>query len=397
MSILTLNSGSSSLKFALFEEPACDELASGLVDWRGSGENITLTLRSPAIGERRSCAEVADYGEAVGWILRSLVEDTLDKPVRIVGHRVVHGGTEFRQTTRIDERISQSLERISNLAPLHNPPALATIEAAQAALPDAPQIAVFDTAFFANLPPRAFLYPVPYEWYQQYGIRRFGFHGISHAYCTARATELLGRHDPAPLRLIICHLGNGCSATAVRDGRPVATTMGFTPLEGLMMGTRSGSIDPGILIHLMQQQGFDADRLEESMNRRSGLLGVSGNSSDFREVEQAADAGNERARLAIEMFADRVRSTIGSLAVSLGGVDALIFTAGIGEHSSTLRSRVCGGLQCLGLHLDADKNQCRPADCDIATTQSAGRILIIRTREEQMIAREAQRLFTHPT
>ena len=394
MSILILNAGSSSLKFALFDQAARDELASGVVDWRGSREKATLTFRSPAIRDNRSATDVADYGEAVRWILGSLVDHELEEAVHVVGHRVVHGGSEFRQTTLIDERVSQSLERISKLAPLHNPPALTTIKATRTTLPDAAQIAVFDTAFFASLPPSAFLYPVPYEWYEHYGIRRFGFHGISHAYCTARAAELLGRRHSESLRLIICHLGNGCSATGVRDGSAVATTMGFTPLEGLMMGTRSGSIDPGILIYLQRQQGFDADRIEESLNRQSGLLGVSGISSDFREVERAADAGNARARLATEMFADRIRSTIGSLAVSLGGVDALVFTAGIGEHSSTLRSQVCDGLQCLGLHLDADKNQNSQADCDVATIQSTGRILIIQTREEQMIAREAQRLLT---
>ena len=236
------------------------------------------------------------------------------------------------------------------------------------------------------------IYPVPYEWYEQYGIRRFGFHGISHAYCAGRAAELLDRKHDDSLRLIVCHLGNGCSATAVSGGRPLATTMGFTPLDGLMMGTRSGSIDPGILTYLLQHEGFDADRLEEDLNRRSGLLSVSGVSSDLRDIERAADAGNARARLAIEMFTDRIRSTIGSFAVLPGGVDALVFTAGIGEHSPGIRSDVCEGLQSLGLHLDAVRNRSALADCDIATSQSPGRILLIHTREEQMIAREAQRL-----
>lgn len=393
MSILSLNAGSSTLKFALFDSIARDELAGGTVDWRGSGETATLTFRSPATDEYQSSTEVAGYGDAVDWILRALTENGFDHAIDVAAHRVVHGGTEFRQTTLIDEQVRRSLGETSKLAPLHNPPALTTIEATRKALPDAAQVAAFDTAFFADLPVRACMYPVPYEWYEQYGIRRFGFHGISHSYCSLRAAELLGRQNDASLRLVICHLGNGCSATAVRGGQPIATTMGFTPLEGLMMGTRSGSIDPGILIYLLQQQGFDADQLEKSLNRRSGLLGVSGVSSDFRQVEQAAQSGDERAQLSIEMFADRIRSKIGSLAVTLGGVDALVLTAGIGEHARTLRSRVCDGLQCLGVDLDNDRNQGAPLpDHDIATDRSPVRVLVIRTREEQMIAGEAHRL-----
>lgn len=391
MSILALNAGSSTLKFSLFDDLALEELAAGVVDWGGDRDTATLSLRSPRTEEQRR-ADVANYGDAVGWILQSISASAADEAVRVVGHRVVHGGTEFRQPVRIDEHVSATLKQVSRLAPLHNPPALETIEAAQSALPETPQVAVFDTAFFADLPPRAFLYPVPYAWYEQYGVRRFGFHGISHAYCAARAATLLSRENDASLRLVICHLGNGCSTTAVRGGQAVATTMGFTPLEGLMMGTRSGSIDPGILIYLLQQQGFDGDRLDECLNRRSGLLGVSGVSSDFRDLEQAAASGNDRARLAIDMFADRVRSTIGSFVVSLGGVDGLVLTAGIGEHSATLRSQVCEGLECLGLRLDADRNERGRADGDIAADASAGRILLIRTREEQRIAQEARRL-----
>jgi acetate kinase len=387
MSILVLNAGSSTLKFALFDAGARDELAGGSADWRCDGSPAVLSRPAPGAAPLDR-TDVMDYAGAVGWILESIPDDT----IRVVGHRVVHGGTEFRQSMVIDEQIQRSLEQASRLAPLHNPPALETIAAARSALPDVPHVAVFDTAYFADLPPPAFLYPVPYEWYEQYGIRRFGFHGISHAYCAGRAAEMLGRAEDASLRLVIGHLGSGCSATAVRGDHAVATTMGFTPLEGLMMGARSGSIDPGILLYLLREQGFEADRLEESLNRRSGLLGVSGISSDFRDVERAATEGNERARLAIDMFAGRVRSAIGSLAVSLGGVDALVFTAGIGEHSATLRSQVCAGLECLDLHLDVDRNERCSADCDVATPQSAGRILVIHTREEQRIAQDARRV-----
>ena len=394
--ILVFNAGSSTLKFAIFDDAARVELASGLVDWRGESDTATLSCRSQQLGERRDNANVAEFSEAVGWILDSLTEHLCGTSIRVVAHRVVHGGVEFSGTTLIDEGVCRLLQQVGQLAPLHNPPALTTIDAARTALPDTAQVAAFDTAFFANLPPRAFIYPVPYDWHEQYGIRRFGFHGISYAYCARRAAELLNRqHDPA-LRLVICHLGNGCSATAVRGEHPIATTMGFTPLDGLMMGTRCGGIDPGILMYLLQQHGVSVEQLEASLNRRSGLLGVSGISSDFRQVEEAAIAGNERARLAIEMFGDRIRSTVGSLAVTLGGVDALVFTAGIGEHSATIRSNVCEGLGCLGIHLDDQKNRNGQADSDIATSQSSARILLIRTREELMIAREARRLLSSP-
>ena len=389
MSILVLNAGSSTLKFSLYDDSAGDQLASGIMTLRGGGQATAMRWNCGGIEQTYSEADIADYGDAVGWILRLLKSSGHDEPIQAVGHRVVHGGTEFRQATLIDEHVRESLQRLSRLAPLHNPLALTTIEAAQAMIPRAAQVAVFDTSFFADLPMRAFLYPLPYEWYEQYGIRRFGFHGISHACCAVRAAELLQRQDDSSLRLVICHLGNGCSATAVHGGRPVATTMGFTPLDGLMMGTRSGSVDPGILMHLIEHEGFTAAQLDDDLNRQSGLLGVSGISSDFRQVEQAAVAGNERANLAIEMFADRIRSTVGSLAVTLGGIDGLVFTAGIGEGSAALRSRVCRGLECLGLQLDEGKNEANQSDSEIATEQSSGRILVLQTREETAIARVA--------
>lgn len=393
MSVLVLNAGSSTLKFSLFDSTACEELASGLVDWRGHDQTAILQFRSPAAGKKQSTLKVADCGEAAGKILDALRDNGFDEPIDVVGHRVVHGGTEFCQTTLINDDIVRSLQRISELAPLHNPSASTTIEAMRNAFPQATHVAVFDTSFFATLPRRATIYPVPYDWFEEYGIRRFGFHGISHAYCASRAAELLGRQDDANLRLIICHLGNGCSATAVKGGHPITTSMGFTPLEGMMMGTRSGSIDPGILLHLIQKEGLTVAQINESLNQQSGLLGVSGVSSDFREIEKAADGGNQRAQLAIELFADRIRSTIGAFAVTLGGIDALIFTAGIGEHSATLRSRVCEGLECLNVQLDERKNRDPVDDTDLAMDSSASRILRIHTREEQMIAREAQRLF----
>jgi acetate kinase len=248
---------------------------------------------------------------------------------------------------------------------------------------------VFDTAFFVEQPPERFLYPVPLSWYADWGIRRFGFHGISHHYCTLRAAEILGRKDA---RLVICHLGNGCSASAVRAGEALTCTMGFTPLEGLMMGTRCGSIDPAIVLYLLRRGLLSAEQIEDALLHRSGLLGVSGASSDFRAVETAANQGHDRARLALRLYADRVRSTIGALAVNMGGLDALVFTAGVGEHSSALRGDVCRGLECLGVRLnDSANTACKP-DADVAATDSLCRVLVMHTREEMLIAREAHRL-----
>ena len=266
---------------------------------------------------------------------------------------------------------------------------LEAIEASQEALPAAVHVAVCDTAFFASIPPAAFLYPVPYEWYRDWGIRRFGFHGTSHAYCTERAAELM-QCDVKRLRLVICHLGQGSSATAVQGGVAVTNTMGFTPMEGFMMGTRSGSVDPGILIFVQRAHGLRADEVDHILNEKSGLLGISGLTSDFRQLEAAAASGHERAKLALDMYAYRVRVMVGGLAATLGGVDALVFTAGIGENSTWLRSEVCRGLECLGIHLDAEKNRTLKADCDIASPESPGRVLVLHTREDYLIARQAR-------
>jgi acetate kinase len=394
MSILVINAGSSSLKFGLFNASAEHSLASGLIDWTAEPGKAGLVIRPREGPELRSRVDVADHRGAVTHAVRFLAESKalVQEPgIEVVGHRVVHGGTVFRDSVRIDSSVKAALAGLAELAPLHNPPALEAIEAAQASLPDRPQVAVFDTAFFAHLSPRAYVYPVPYEWYTEWGVRRFGFHGISHAYCTGRAGELLGR-DSDGRRLVICHLGNGCSATAVHAGRAIATSMGFTPMEGLMMGTRAGSVDSGVLLYVQRQRGLTAEQVDNALNHASGLRGVSGVSGDFRQVEAAAGQGNERARLALDIYADRVRATIGALAVTLGGVDALVFTAGVGENSASLRAAACAGLECLGLHLDDGRNKASKPDTDVATTDSRGRILVIHTEEELLIAREARRV-----
>jgi acetate kinase len=390
MSLLVFNAGSSTLKFSLFEAATFGERAEGTIDWKQGSARAVVSLRLGAEKPTRHEAPVGDYHAAVELVLRLLADSIGADPITACGHRIVHGGERLRASTLIDAGVKQALADLRELAPLHNPPALAGMEAAEAALPGVGQVGVFDTAFFQTLTRARFLYPVPQAWYDDWGIRRFGFHGISHAYCAGRAAELLpGRPD---LRLIICHLGNGCSASAVRSGQAVDTTMGFTPMEGLMMGTRAGSLDAGVLLYLLRTRRLGQEALEQALNHESGLFGVSCVSADFRQVAGAAETGNERARLAITMYADRVRSAIGALAATLGGVDAVVFTAGVGENSANLRAEVCRGLECLGIHLDGERNQtCRP-DADIAKPDGPVRILIVHTRENLVIAREAWRL-----
>lgn len=391
--ILAFNSGSSNLKFGCFDAHTLRSLAAGSIDWSGGARSAVVVDGDGAEIFRRETV-IDGHGAAVQESLRLLkVAGVVPaaggrSSLSAVGHRVVHGGTKFRASTVIDPGTRAAMRELAELAPLHSPPALEIIDCAGAELPGVPQIAVFDTAFFLDLPPWAYVYPLPYDWFTEWGIRRFGFHGLSHDYCARRTAELEPRREG--LNLISCHLGNGCSATAVRDGKAVATTMGFTPLEGLMMGTRSGSIDPGILVYLARRKGFTADDIDDALNRQSGLLGVSGLSADFREVESAARQGNERAKLAFDICVDRVRASIGSLAVTLGSVDALIFTGGVGENSAGLRTAVCDGLQCLGIHLDRARNDACRADTNIAAAHSRSTIWVLHTREELMIAREAQ-------
>jgi acetate kinase len=380
MNVLVLNAGSSSLKFSLFDADREAVLSEGTADWQA--HPATLTVSRPGQPAARTDLPPGAHTSAVQRILKEL-----NAQVAAVGHRVVHGGSRYTASVRIDETVKTAIAELAELAPLHNPANLEGIRAAEAALPGVPQVAVFDTAFHATIPPSAHVYPVPYAWYAEQGVRRFGFHGLSHAYCTRRALEMLKRPAPGS-RLIVCHLGNGCSASAVRDGRCVDTSMGFTPLEGLMMGTRSGSVDPGLLLHLLRRRGLTPEQLDRVLNQESGLLGVSGVSPDMREVLAAASAGNAQAKLALEIYAHRVRQTIGAMTATLGGVDALVFTAGVGENAATVRAMVCEGLSCLGINLDGQANQtCRP-DADVGLGSSPVRLLVIHTREDLTIVRE---------
>ena len=388
MGILVLNTGSSSLKFSLFDDHPLMAFVDGQVDWQGQQRGAQLTVRPYGQPERRTACEVAEPASAATLAIRTVrAELQAGDAIRAIGHRVVHGGSEFTESVRIDSRFESALDHLTELAPLHNPPALKAIEAAGAECPGVPQVAVFDTSFFADLPRAAAVYPVPWEWHETFGIRRYGFHGISHAYCSGRAAGILGR-DPASLRLVVCHLGNGASAAAVLGGRAIGTTMGFTPLAGLMMGTRSGDVDPGVLVYLMKVKGLTVDQVDDALNHHSGLMGVSGVSGDYRKVEEAAEGGNDRAKLALEIYAAKLRSAIGGLAASMGGLDAIAFTAGVGENSATLRASVCEGLGFLGIRIDRLKNEAHPRDADIAEPDSPVRAVVVHTRENFMIARE---------
>ena len=393
--ILALNSGSSSLKFGLFDAGTCEGLLAGEIDWAGGDRaRAQFTLRPRNGSSVTSRLAVRDDFTAANLAVNAALASGMrglngHSSVTLVGHRVVHGGADFQASVLIDAHVKAGIAGLNKLAPLHNPAVLKAIDAVEALLPGVPQVAVFDTAFFAHLPPKAYLYALPYEYYERWGIRRFGFHGLSHAYCAARAAELLGR-DLSGLRLVSCHLGGGCSAAAIRGGVAGATTRGFSPLEGLMMGTRPGSVDPGILLHLQRERGLTLEELDHVLNHSSGLLGISGVSPDLAQVEIAAAKGNERARLAFDMFADRVRSAIGALATTLGGVDGLIFTDRVGEHSAALRAAACEGLEFMGLRLDPERNVNSRPDVDVARPDSPARIFVIHTQEELVVAREAR-------
>jgi acetate kinase len=397
MKILVLNAGSSSQKSCLYEitgdtlplyppQPLWESKVSWTTPDSGAEVKITtvsgITFQEKIPALDRSAAMVYTINKL--WQGQTQSIDQLSD-IDVVGHRVVHGGTQYRQSTIITAEVKKAIKDLAAFAPLHNSINLAGIVAMEQLLSDTPQVAAFDTAFHTQLPLAATVYPGPYTWYQQ-GIQRYGFHGISHQYCATRAAQLLGR-SLADLRLIVCHLGNGCSLAAIRDGHSVDTTMGFTPLEGLMMGTRSGSIDPGILIYLLREQGYTADQLEQILNQESGLQGISGLSADIRQILAAA-VDYPRAQLAFDIFIQRLRSSIGAMLMSLDRLDALIFTAGIGENAAAVRAAACAGLDFLGLNIDNDQNEQQPMDVDIATATSKARIFVIQTQEDWAIAQD---------
>lgn len=347
--------------------------------------NAGEQLAQPEV--RWSASEPVDHEAA----LRGVLADIDSASIAAVGHRVVHGGSRFTSPVLIDAAVAAEIASLAALAPLHNRPALSIIEAATRLFPGIPQAAIFDTAFHATLPPRSYLYALPYDWYERWGIRRFGFHGLSHAYSAERAAAVLGLPLEG-LKLVTCHLGSGCSLTAIEGGRSIATTMGFTPLDGLMMATRPGSVDPGILTSLLRDERITLDELDEALYHQSGLRGISGSSGDMRDILAARAAGDERTTLAFDLYVTRLREGIGAMAAHLGGIDALVFTGGVGEHTPDVRAAACGSFAWIGLEIDDVANAATSGDVDVALPESRVRALVIHAREELMIARETVHL-----
>ncbi len=395
MKILVINCGSSSLKYQLINMQNEEVLTKGLVERIGI-EGSILTQKTP--GKEKYVIEqpMEDHKAAIELVLKALVDEahgvikSMDE-ISAVGHRVVHGGEKYAHSVLIDDEVMKSLEECIKLAPLHNPPNIIGIKACQELMPDTPMTAVFDTAFHQTMPEEAYLYALPYEYYTEYGIRKYGFHGTSHKYVSNKAAEAMGR-DIKDLKIITCHLGNGCSVTAVKNGISVDTTMGFTPLEGLAMGTRSGNLDPAIVSFMVKELKISADEALNILNKKSGVLGISGVSSDFRDIQIAAEGGNKRAKLALDLFCYRVRQYIGAYAASMGGVDCLVFTAGVGENSIEMREEICKGLEFLGIELDSERNKTRGAIAEISTDKSKVKIYVIPTDEEMMIARDTKEI-----
>lgn len=395
--ILVINTGSSSLKYQLIDMKNETVLAKGLCDRVGVGNSFikhTKTGNDPMIFD----VEMKNHKEAIKEVVEILTDEKTGvissmSEISAVGHRVVHGGEKFHDSVIIDESIMKTIRECVDLAPLHNPPNITGIEACRHIMPGTPMVAVFDTAFHQTLPKYAFIYALPYEMYEKHGIRKYGFHGTSHRYVSRRAAVMLGR-PYEELKLISCHLGNGASICAVENGKSVETSMGFTPLDGLAMGTRCGKVDPAVVKFLMENEKMNPKEIDNYLNKKSGVLGISGVSSDFRDIESAMDEGNERAKLAIDVFSYRVKKYIGEYAAVMNGVDAVIFTAGIGENNAIVREKSARGLDYLGLKIDLEKNKVSGVERDISADGANVRTLVIPTNEEMEIARETLRLIS---
>lgn len=402
MKVLVLNSGSSSQKSALFELTGAlspdpqPPLWEAKIEWNHG--SAVLRVRNSRGTKSDKEVSVGDRQAAIEGMLETLWNGETgvlkgSSEINVVGHRIVHGGPKLKEPIRITPEVKKTIADAAAFAPLHNRAELEGIETIESVVGSVPQVAVFDTGFHRTIPPAAALYPGPYDW-QDKGIRRYGFHGINHEYCSKRAAQILGR-DISQLKIVSCHLGNGCSLAAIAGGKSVDTTMGFTPLEGLMMGTRSGSIDPGILTYLLRETGASGQEIDDSLNQRSGLLGISGLSSDMREVEAAAQSGNQRAQLAFDMFVHRLRKGIADMTAVLGGVDVLVFTAGIGENSLAVRAAACSGLNFLGVELDSEQNAYTNSDREISAANSRIRVLVIHAQEDWAIAQDCARVLNH--
>lgn len=395
MNILVINAGSSSLKYQLINTDNEAVIAKGNAERIGI-DNPVLTHKPGDDDPIKMEAEMQDHTEAVQLVIKALLDPKHGvirsmSEIDAVGHRVVHGGESFASSVVINDEVIDAIEANTHLAPLHNPANMMGIRACRKVLPDVPMVAVFDTAFHQTMPPEAYIYAIPYEAYQKYGYRRYGFHGTSHKFVSMRAAKLLSKpYDQ--MKIVTCHIGNGSSISAVKNGQSVDTSMGLTPLEGLPMGTRCGSIDPAIVYFLMEQEGLDIRGIEDYLNKKSGVLGISGVSSDFRDLNEAAENGNKRASLALDVVGYHVKSYIGAYAAAMGGVDCVVFTAGVGENNPVLREAACEGLEFLGIKLDLAVNANAMGrhgfEGLISAKDSAVDVLVIPTNEELMIARE---------
>jgi len=395
MKVLVINCGSSSLKYQLINMETEESLAQGLVERIGI-EGSILTQKVPGRDKYIIEQPMADHKDAIKLVLGALVDgnhgviSSMDE-ISAVGHRVVHGGEKYSESVVIDDAVMESLEECVKLAPLHNPANIIGINACKSLMPNTPMVAVFDTAFHQTMPKTAYMYPLPYELYTKYGIRKYGFHGTSHKYVSAECAKLMGK-DIKDVKIITCHLGNGASLAAIKDGQCVDTSMGFTPLEGIAMGTRCGNIDPAIVTFLMNEGKMTAKEVDNLMNKQSGVLGLSGVSSDFRDIEDAAKEGNERAILALNVYNYRVREMIGAYAAAMGGVDAVVFTAGLGENAIETRAEICKGLEFLGIEIDDAKNNVRGISTEVSKDGAKVKVFVIPTNEELVIARDTKEL-----
>jgi acetate kinase len=394
MKVLVINAGSSSIKYQLFEMPAEKVVAKGLLE--RIGEEKSKLSHSFNGSEHKVEQKIGDHAAGMKLIIDMLTDAKVGvikdvSEITAVGHRVVHGGEEFTDSIVINEKVIASIEKFADLAPLHNPPNLTGIKAAQDDLPHAIQVACFDTAFHTSIPKTAYIYALPYEIYEKYRVRKYGFHGTSHCYVAKRAAKLLGK-NPEDVNVITCHLGNGCSITAVKGGKSVDTSMGLTPLEGVVMGTRSGDFDPAILFYL-SDKGYSISQLNDMCNKKSGLLGISGVSNDMRNLRQQADAGNERAQLAFDIFCYRIKKYIGAYAAVLGRLDAIVFTGGIGENATDAREQICSGLEQIGVEINHSVNEkTNRKEGLISSNASRVKVYIIPTNEELAIAQDTFRL-----
>lgn len=395
MKTLVINCGSSSLKYQLIDMSTEECMVQGLVERIGI-EGSVLTQKVEGKDKYVINTEIKNHKDAIKLVLEALIDPvhgvikSMDE-ISAVGHRVVHGGEKYSDSVLINDEVLQSIKDCIVLAPLHNPPNVIGIEACKELMPNTPMVAVFDTAFHQTMPKHSYICPLPYDLYQKYGIRKYGFHGTSHKYVSNKVAKVMGK-DIKDLKIVTCHLGNGCSLAAVKNGKSVDTSMGFTPLAGVMMGTRSGSIDPSVISFLIEQHGYTIEQVDELLNKKSGVLGISGVSSDFRDVLAAGEAGNERAKLALEIFYYKVRTQIAAYAGAMGGIDVIVFTAGIGENSAITRKEILNGLEFFGFTLNEEKNELRGEIQEISNEGSRVKVYVVPTNEELMIARDIAKL-----